>query len=105
MRASVIVCLVLMALAGRGRRVTLLTLELAITADDLKEIQQEDHKFRVEQRLWLAGRGFGGLVLLLGAVAGFMRLDELTKGYFTFPLRVAALTLGVVGALVVWFVI
>ncbi|MFL5342729.1 MAG: hypothetical protein ACJ8F7_21565 [Gemmataceae bacterium] len=81
------------------------SLQLAVTPEDLKLIQREDHKYRVEQRLWLAGRGLGGLVLLLGALAGYMRLDELTKGYFTFPLRAAALVLGVAGAAVVWFVV
>jgi hypothetical protein len=82
-----------------------IVLQLSVTDTDMKAIRQEDHKFRVEQRLWTAGRGLGGFVLLLGALAGYMRLDELTKGYFTLPLRLGALLLGVVGAGVIWFVV
>ncbi len=82
-----------------------IVLQLTVTDADMKTIRQEDHKYRVEQRLWTAGRGLGGLVLLLGALAGYMRLDELTKGYFTLPLRLAALVLGVAGAGAVWFLV
>jgi len=80
-------------------------LQLSLTDTEMEAIRQEDHKYRVEQRLWIAGRGLGGFVLLLGALAGYMRLDELTKGYFTLPLRLGALLLGVVGAGVIWFVV
>lgn len=80
-------------------------LKLTITAEDLRQIEQEDRKFHAEHRLWIVGRGLGGLVLLLGAVAGFIRLDELTKGYITWPLRITALTLGVAGAAAIWFVV
>ncbi len=82
-----------------------IVLQIAVTEADMKTIRQEDHKYRVEQRFWTAGRGLGGLVLLLGALAGYMRLDELTKGYFTLPLRLTALVLGVAGAGAVWFLV
>ena len=56
-------------------------------------------------RLGGLARIVGGLVLLFGAVAGSIRLDEWTKGYLTWPLRVAALVLGAGGAAVLWFVV
>jgi hypothetical protein len=43
------------------------------------------------QRQWFAARGLGGLVALLLVCAGYLRLDEATRGYYTRLLRLAAL--------------
>lgn len=43
------------------------------------------------QRQWFAARGLAGLVALLLVCAGYLRLDEATRGYYTRLLRLAAL--------------
>jgi len=54
------------------------------------EIMRHDREFRSQQRmLWLA-LGVAGIVALLGVVAVYVRMDEMTKGYYTGWLRVAA---------------
>jgi hypothetical protein len=81
------------------------TLNLELTTQNLKKIVQEDHNYRIEGRLWDLGRIVGGVVLLLGALAGCIRLDEWTKGYLTWPLRLGTAALAISGAFVLWFVI
>jgi hypothetical protein len=54
------------------------------------EIVRHDREFRSQQRMvWLA-LGVAGIVALLGVVAVYIRMDEMTKGYYTGWLRVAA---------------
>jgi len=83
---------------------TSVTLNLEISDSTLKAIQEQDRHYRVEQRLWFLGRGLGGLVLLLGAIAGAIRLDEWTKGYFPLPLKLGLVVLAAAGAAALWVV-
>ena len=72
---------------------------MAITQDDYRDILQRDSQYRMDQRLLWAGAGLAGLVVLFGAIAGYIRLDEWSKGYYTWWLRLGALGfLGVAGA-------
>jgi hypothetical protein len=80
-------------------------MDVELSGDALKKIVQEDRNQVIEGRLWGLARLVGGLVLLFGAVAGSIRLDEWTKGYLTWPLRIGALVLGAGGAAVLWFVV
>jgi hypothetical protein len=57
------------------------------------------HQQRVRQRLILFGGGLGFLLVCLGAVAGYIRADEATRGYYTNRLRLlAAAGVGAAGA-------
>ena len=80
-------------------------MDLELSSDGLKKIREEDRNQIIEGRLLGLARIVGGLVLLFGAVAGSIRLDEWTKGYLTWPLRIGALCLGAGGAAVLWFVL
>jgi len=72
---------------------------LAINSKTWQAIQEADRKERVERRMILLAKLLAGLVALLGVVAGYVRLDEYTKGYYTGWLRAGALgALAVVGA-------
>jgi len=79
--------------------------DVELSTDALNKIVQEDRKQLIEGRLWSLARIVGGLVLLFGVVAGSIWLDERTKGYLTWPLRIGALVLGAGGAAVLWFVV
>jgi len=43
-------------------------------------------------------------VLVLGAIAGAIRLDEWTKGYFPLPLKLGVVALAAAGAVAVWVI-
>ncbi len=78
-------------------------LRIEIPRQRYDEILQEDREHRAEARMSLAGKALAGLVALLAAVAGYCRLEEATKGYYTTWLRVAAISfVGVVGAGLWW---
>lgn len=51
----------------------------------------------VSGRLWGLGLGLGFALICLGTLAGYIRADESTRGYFTWPLRIIA-TAAVAGA-------
>lgn len=52
----------------------------------------------VTNRLWTMGSSLGGVLLLLLTMAGYIRADESTKGYFTNWLRFASFAAGAGGA-------
>lgn len=71
-------------------------LRVEVTAEEKSKILQMDRRYRVEQRMLLVAKGLGVLVLLLAAVAAYIRLDEFSKGYYTLWLRLAGLLAAVV---------
>jgi hypothetical protein len=82
-----------------GLKVEHRELDVAITPDDYRDILQHDSQYRMDQRLLWVGAGLAGLVVFFGAIAGYIRLDEWSKGYYTWWLRFGALGfLGVAGA-------
>jgi hypothetical protein len=89
---------------GTMRRVHL---KVGVSVKDREDMRQFEDKARQELRqkvvwqrqTWL-GKILLGVVLLLGAIAGYFRLDEATKGYYTGWLRLGVLgTIGAVGML------
>jgi hypothetical protein len=75
-------------------------LKVAVTQTDLRDMDIQDHKFQVKQletqrerhaekRMLVAARILGCLVALFAVVAGYIRLDEFTKGFYTGWLRLA----------------
>jgi hypothetical protein len=81
---------------GVGQPVSRWQIKVELTPRDRSDIQQQDREYRSQQRmLWLA-KVLGGLVACFAAVAGYVHLDERTKGYYTNWLRLAAI--GFVGA-------
>jgi len=76
------------------------TLEVRLTPEAQADIARHDREYRAQDRMaWLA-RVVLALVTLLGAVAGYVRLDELTKGYYTGWLRIAAGFIGTAALIV-----
>jgi hypothetical protein len=80
-------------------------LHLELDAPEYRELRQrvresaEMHRLEeVGRRIFLLGRGLIGLVAVLGGFAGYLRMEDATKGYYTTWLRVA--TIGLVSAVV-----
>jgi hypothetical protein len=86
-------------------------LKVSVSAKERDDLRHFDEQVRKDLRqtlvqhrqLWL-GKILLGLVAILGALAGYFRLDEATKGYYTGWLRLGVL--GVTGAvgMMLWLV-
>jgi hypothetical protein len=70
--------------------------QVVLNSDDRDDILRQDREFRMHDREFFLGKILLVLVALLTAVAGYFRLDEATKGYYTGWLRLGAA--GLVGA-------
>ena len=59
-------------------------------------------RFRLPQRLWYLGGGFGGVLLLVSVVWGYLKIDLATAGAYRWHLRLAAaaILLGMAGTAV-----
>ena len=64
-----------------------------LTADGWQELSRIERAARAEERMGFAVRGLGLMAVLLGAVAGYVRLDEWSKGYYSGRLFLAATAL------------
>jgi hypothetical protein len=65
-------------------------MKVELTPADRSDIQMQHREYCSQQRmLWLA-KILGGLVACFAAVAGYVHLDDRTKGYYTNWLRLAA---------------
>jgi hypothetical protein len=61
--------------------------DLSLTRETARELAQHERELRIHDRMgWLA-RVVAGVTVFLGCVAGYIRLDEMTKGYYTGRLR------------------
>jgi hypothetical protein len=69
------------------------TLRVDVDAKHFREMVEMDRLERMEERELLLAKVLGGILGLLTAVFGYYKLDEMTKGYYTGWLRVAAVAL------------
>ncbi len=75
------------------------TLEIPLVPELKGLLLQKEREARMQERMLWVGRVLAGVVVLLVAVAGYFRLEEWTKGYYTTWLRLA--TVGFIGTCVV----
>jgi hypothetical protein len=64
--------------------------KVELTRDYREGLQRLVLQQHTRQRQWFAARGLAGLVALLLVCAGYLRLEEATRGYYTRLLRLAA---------------
>jgi hypothetical protein len=67
------------------------TIEFELTSADYQSFLRHVRLEEAAGREWLFTKGFLGVLAFLGTVAGYFRLDEQTKGYYTQWLGIAAL--------------
>jgi hypothetical protein len=73
--------------------------EYRALADIDRQLRDQDRQEIVHSRLSFLGKGLIGLIALLGSFAGYLRLEDATKGYYTALLRAGTIGfLGVIGA-------
>ncbi|MFQ3651710.1 MAG: hypothetical protein SNJ75_15405 [Gemmataceae bacterium] len=66
-----------------------------------QRLQQEQ---RAKERQWWLGRILAALVLVFAVLAGYLQLEEWTRGYATRWLRAIAIGLLLLGGLLLWWV-
>jgi hypothetical protein len=80
------------------------TLTMEISASDWQYMLAEDRRVRADSRMLLLAKLLAGLVASLGAVAGYLRLEEMTKGYYTAWLRFAAVSFVSAVGVGIWWI-
>jgi hypothetical protein len=79
------------------------TLQLQVSADSVKKMCNQAREQRAEKRQHWMGLSLAGVVAFLLVAAGYLRLEEATKGYYTGLLRLTALVLLGMAAGVIWY--
>jgi hypothetical protein len=68
-----------------------LEIQVLFESKDLRYMLEKEGELRGQDRMMLLGKFLAGLVAFLMAVAGYFRLEEATKGYYTLWLRLGML--------------
>jgi hypothetical protein len=76
-----------------------------VSPRDWRDILHHDRELRAEGRMLVLGKILAGLVALLAVVAGYIRLDEWTKGYYTGWLRLGAVGLLAAAGTGLWWLL
>jgi hypothetical protein len=85
---------------GKVKQVTLV---LSMKPAQFRQFQHDASQLLATKRMQGLGKGMGLFLGLLTALAGYFRLEEATKGYYTAWLRMAALGFVAAVAAGVWF--
>jgi hypothetical protein len=76
--------------------------KVELTQEQVKEMRAQARQQRVTQRQHWLGLGLAGAVSLLLVAAGYLRLEEATKGYYTGLLRLSALSVLALVGFFIW---
>jgi hypothetical protein len=76
---------------GAGEVVMRAVARVEITSQSHQQLESLARQQRSQHRHVLLARGLAGLVVLFVVVAGYLRLEDLTRGYYTQLLRLAAI--------------
>jgi hypothetical protein len=78
-------------------------LDVELNADNQKEVEKAAREFHIHERMLILGRWLGALILLLGGIASYIRVDDWAKGYLTLPLRGIVIVLVAAGIFSLWW--
>src|SRR5262249_21336703 len=76
--------------------------KVQLTDDSLRDVQKQARQERVQDRHLLLARLLGGALAVLLVAAGYLRLEEMTRGYATQLLRLAAFALLALAGVAIW---
>jgi hypothetical protein len=76
------------------------SLRVEVTSRLLEDAAEQARRLRMTERHRSLALGLAGVVALLLLTAGYLRLEDATRGFLTIPLRVSAaiLAVAVIGA-------
>jgi hypothetical protein len=76
-----------------GLHVHWVSYDVQLTPQAYRKILENDRQLTMQERQFLLGKILAGLVAVFTAFAGYYRLEEATKGYYTNWLRLGAVGL------------
>ncbi|HEV3449125.1 MAG TPA: hypothetical protein VG099_31100, partial [Gemmataceae bacterium] len=79
-------------------------IQVQFESKDLRYLLDKEGELRGQERMMLLGKFLAGLVAFLVAVAGYFRLEEATKGYYTTWLRLGVLSFIAAVGVGIWLV-
>src|SRR5262249_9455138 len=85
-----------------GEKALVARYKVQLPDDYLRDVQKAARQERVLDRHLLLARLLGGALAVLLAAAGYLRLEEMTRGYATQLLRLAALAFLALAGLAIW---
>jgi hypothetical protein len=88
-------------LPGDGENVRV-KLAIELTPEVLGQVRQQIRMQRMGERQRVAARGLGAIMAVLLVVFGYVKFEDLTKGYYTTLLRLMALAALVATGLCLW---
>ncbi|HEV3115762.1 MAG TPA: hypothetical protein VGY58_01835 [Gemmataceae bacterium] len=68
-------------------------LYVELSPRDYQYFMKRESELRGQERMTMLGKVLAGVIAFLAVVAGYFRLEEATKGYYTAWLRIGVLTL------------
>jgi hypothetical protein len=80
-------------LPDSGLHAYFVSYDVQLTQQAYRKIIENDRQLTMQERQFLLGKVLAGLVAVFAAFAGYYRLEEATKGYYTNWLRLGALGL------------
>jgi hypothetical protein len=75
---------------------------IELTPEYLREVKRVAREQLVQERHFLLARILGGVVVVLLVLVGYLRLEDMTRGYATQLLRLAAIGVVAVTGLALW---
>jgi hypothetical protein len=74
----------------RAGPIQVVPMHLEVTAAQAEKMREEGRRERMVAREWLFGRILAGVLGVVVVCAGYLRLEEMTRGYYARILRTAA---------------
>jgi hypothetical protein len=89
-------------LSDRGDMYYVVGLRVSLNNEQLRELRQTARQHRVEQRQHLAFLGLIALSIFLVVALGYLKLEEMTRGFYTNLLRAAAFGVLILSGIALW---
>jgi hypothetical protein len=87
---------------ANGDRALVARYKVELTEPYRKEVERVRREQRVQERHLILARVLAGLVVVLLVMAGYLRLEDMTRGYATHILRAAAFGLVALASVLLW---
>src|ERR1700722_5791246 len=78
------------------------SVNVVVTDQNVAEMREYSRQERVRKRHYLAALALVGVMIVLVVLAGYLRLEEMTRGFYTGLLRFSAVTLLVLTGAGLW---
>ena len=89
-------------LSDRGNEYYVVPLRVSLNTEQLRELRQAARQHRIEQRQHLAFLALVAFSIFLVVALGYLKLEEMTRGFYTNLLRVVAVSVLILAGVGLW---